>query len=123
MSIHHRRSFLKQLAASGAALAGIAHAPVSLRAAEPSKESTVKTPADLPIVDTHQHLWDLTKFNLPWTKDNEKLGRSFVMSDYLAATRGLNVVKTVYMEVDVDPTQQQREAEFVIGLCQRDDNP
>src|SRR5205823_6408401 len=40
-----------------------------------------------------------------------------------AATQGLNVVKTVYMEVDVDPTQQVQEAEHVIDLCQRKDNP
>ena len=77
----------------------------------------------IPIVDTHQHLWDLKKFNLPWTKGNDILARSFVMSDYLAATQGLNVAKTVYMEVDVEPSQQVQEAEYVIDLCQRKDNP
>jgi predicted TIM-barrel fold metal-dependent hydrolase len=83
----------------------------------------VDAQAGLPIVDTHEHLWDLTKFKLPWTKGNEKLGRSFVTRDYLEATQGLNVVKSVYMEVDVDPTQQVQEAEYVIDLCQRNDNP
>lgn len=78
---------------------------------------------NLPIVDTHQHLWDLTKFRLHWLAGNPKLNRSFVMEDYYAATEGLNVVKTVYMEVDVDPAQQAEEAEYVIDLCRRDDNP
>ena len=41
----------------------------------------------------------------------------------LAATAGLNVVKSIYMEVDVDPAQQPMEAEYVIDLCQRADNP
>lgn len=82
------------------------------------------TAADaLPIVDTHQHLWDLSKFHLPWTKGNDVLARSFVMADYLQATAGLNVTKTVYMEVDVHPSQQMREAEYVIDLCTRPDNP
>jgi predicted TIM-barrel fold metal-dependent hydrolase len=87
------------------------------------KDANVDAQASLPIVDTHEHLWDLTKFNLPWTKGNEKLGRSFVTKDYLAATQGLHVVKSVYMEVDVDPAQQAQEAEYVIELCRRNDNP
>jgi predicted TIM-barrel fold metal-dependent hydrolase len=77
----------------------------------------------LPIVDTHQHLWDLTKFRLPWLKEGDVFNKSHVMSDYLKATAGLNVVKTIYMEVDVAPEQQNEEAEYVIGLCQRADNP
>ena len=82
-------------------------------------------PDQLPIIDAHQHLWDLTKFKLPWHKgdDTKPLQRSFVMSDYLEATKGLNVVKTVYMEVDVEPDQQMAEADYVTDLCKRDDNP
>lgn len=80
---------------------------------------------NLPVIDTHQHLWDLTKFTLPWhrAEDVGTLRRNYVMSDYLEATRGLNVVKTVYMEVDVAPEQQTAEAEYVFDLCARDDNP
>ncbi len=81
------------------------------------------TPPIPPIIDTHQHLWDLQKFSLPWTKGNETLGRNFVTADYLQATAGLPLVEAVYMEVDVDPAQQEAEARSVIELCQRDDNP
>ena len=77
----------------------------------------------LPIVDTHQHLWDLTKFNLPWTADLPQLNRSFVTSDYLAATADVNVVKAIYMEVDVAPDQQVAEAEHLIALSQSDEHP
>ena len=77
----------------------------------------------IPIIDTHQHLWDLTIFHLPWQKDNPKLARSFVMRDYLEATAGLNVVKSIYMEVDVEPSQQPAEADHVIAICQRGDTP
>jgi len=82
-----------------------------------------KETAMLPIVDTHQHLWDLTKFRLPWLKEGDALNESHVMSDYLKATAGLNVVRTVYMEVDVAPEQQTEEAEYVIDLCKRADAP
>jgi L-fuconolactonase len=79
--------------------------------------------ASIPIVDTHQHLWDLERFRVPWLQGAPELNRSFVTEDYLEATRGLGVVKTVYMEVDVDPSQQVQEADYVIDLCRRDENP
>jgi predicted TIM-barrel fold metal-dependent hydrolase len=108
-----RREFLKQTAA----LVGAACAAGAV-ADEPSGD---KPP--IPIVDTHQHLWDLKKFRLPWVKEGDKLARSYLPSDYAAATAGLRVVQTVYMEVDVAPEQQTAEAEYVIDLCRRADNP
>ncbi len=77
----------------------------------------------LPIVDTHQHLWDLDRFRLPWLTGQTTLNRSFRLADYLEATAALNVVQTVYMEVDVDPSQHEAEAQYVIDLCQQPDNP
>lgn len=73
--------------------------------------------AVIPIVDTHQHLWDLSRFRLAWVEEGDPLARSFVMDDYRKATAGLNVVKTVYMEVDVVPAQQQAEADHVTAVC------
>jgi len=54
-----------------------------------------------PIVDTHQHIWDLNQFNLSWLDSEPTLNRSFVMKDYVAAVKEMNVRKAVYMEVDV----------------------
>jgi predicted TIM-barrel fold metal-dependent hydrolase len=77
-----------------------------------------------PIVDTHQHLWDLDRFSLPWlTRGEEPLGRSYLPADYAEATKGLGVVKSVYMEVDVAPEQQVAEAEYVLGLIRKGDTP
>jgi len=77
----------------------------------------------LPIVDTHQHLWDLSRFKLPWLEWARPLDKDHLMSDYLLATDGLEVVKTVYMEVDVEVGQRAREAEYVIDLCGSPENP
>jgi predicted TIM-barrel fold metal-dependent hydrolase len=81
-------------------------------------------PAMLPVIDTHQHLWDLTKLRLGWltSKDNP-LGQSFTPKEYAEATQGLNVVKSVYMEVDVVPEQQQQEADYVVALCESGKTP
>ncbi len=79
--------------------------------------------AEIPIIDTHQHLWDLSRFRLPWLGGGGPLARNHLMGDYLEAAQGLGVVKSVYMEVDVDPAQHAEEAEYVIDLCRRGDNP
>src|SRR4051812_24166626 len=95
-----RRKFLAQSTAM------LAAASVNAQAAD-----------DLPIVDTHQHLWDLDAFRLPWHADAPQvLRRSYGPADYREATRGLNVRQTVYMEVDVDPSQKHAEAQHVVNL-------
>jgi predicted TIM-barrel fold metal-dependent hydrolase len=77
----------------------------------------------IPIVDTHQHLWHVKQFSLPWLAGLDALNKSFSMSDYMAESAESQVVKTVYMEVDVAPEQRVAEAEFVSGLCRSEDNP
>lgn len=77
----------------------------------------------IPIIDTHQHLWDLSKFELPWVNGVPIFERSYLPSDYAEATKDSNVVRSIYMEVDVAATQKVAEAEYIIDLCQRDDNP
>ena len=79
----------------------------------------------LPIVDTHQHMWDLAQFALPWLEGEgmEPLRKNYLLSDYLAAGAGAGIARTIYMEVDVAAEQHIAEAEFVAGLCKADDNP
>ena len=115
----NRRRFLHRTVRTvlGGATAGM----VGLAAAQQPKEPAM---ADaLRIVDTHQHLWDLSKLRLSWLKRSGALNRSYVMKDYLEATAGLNVVKAVYMEVDVDDGCQVAEAEYVLDICRRGDAP
>jgi L-fuconolactonase len=101
-----RRRFLQQTAALTVA-AGLSNA------------SRADDRDTMPIIDTHQHLWDVSRFALRWLKGAPKLDRSFLMKDYRQATEGLNVVKSVYMEVDVDPAQQVAEADYVLDLIRR----
>lgn len=77
----------------------------------------------IPIVDCHQHLWDLSKFKLAWVKAGEPLAVSFGQKEYAAATEGLNFVKSVYMEVDVVEEQQQQEADYLIEMIKAKNTP
>lgn len=77
----------------------------------------------MPIVDTHQHLWDLSVVQPPWLKPGGELTRDYVTKDYLEATTGLNFTQAVYMEVAVSEDQLVAEAEHVSGLCAHPDHP
>ena len=113
----HRREFIKH-----ASLAGLAS--TTMPSLSPLDSFAADTKEALPIIDTHQHLWDLSKFQPPWLSGApEILSKSYVTKDYLEATAGLNVVKAVYMEVDVAPEQQVEEAEHVISLSKSNDHP
>jgi len=114
-----RREFL----AHSTAITGAVGLGSALQGVESVADESVQS---VPIIDTHQHLWDLDQFKLPWIDpDNaaqEPLRHTFLIPEYRHHTQGLNVVKTVYMEVNVHPDQQQQEAKFVIGLCEAEDN-
>ena len=108
-----RRRFLRQVGAAAAA--------AWIQAAGGAEEKAM--PA-IPIVDTHEHLWDLEKVRLPWLQSAEEVLRhSYVTKDYVEATAGLNVVKAVYMEVDVAADCKLAEAKYVLEICQRGDTP
>jgi predicted TIM-barrel fold metal-dependent hydrolase len=111
-SITTRRSFLQASTALAAA-----HAVPALTAAQVAQDL-------IPAVDTHQHLWDLSKLQLPWLKGApEILSKTYGLKEYEEATRGLNVVQAVYMEVDVRPEDHVLEAETLIEICRSGKSP
>lgn len=75
------------------------------------------------IVDTHQHLWDLDLFRYSWLSTLPQLNRSFRMADYLDATTGLDVVKSVHLEADVDERYMLDETRYLLALADQPDNP
>ena len=75
------------------------------------------------IVDTHQHLWDKDLFHYSWLDSIPQLNRSFRMADYLAATKGLAVVKSLHLEADVDEPYMLDETRHLLALADQPDNP
>jgi L-fuconolactonase len=108
-----RRTFLQ----ASAAVAVAASTPL-ISAADQNSEKLI------PAVDTHQHLWDLSKLQLPWLKGApEVLSRTYGLKEYAEATRGLNVVQAVYMEVDVRPEDHVLEAQMLVDICRSGKSP
>jgi predicted TIM-barrel fold metal-dependent hydrolase len=75
------------------------------------------------IIDTHQHLWDLDLFRYAWLGAVPGLNRSFRMPDYLMAAEGLNVVKSVHLEADVDEPYMLGETRHLLALADQPENP
>jgi predicted TIM-barrel fold metal-dependent hydrolase len=75
------------------------------------------------LIDTHQHIWDLSRFTYSWCKDIPKLNRSFLMKDYLEASREAEVAKSVFVECDVDEPFMLDETRWVLSLAEQKDNP
>ena len=75
----------------------------------------------LPIVDTHQHLWDIERFKEGWSAP--PFPGNFSMREYRIAIKGLNVVKSVYIEVTVPPDKRHEEAFYAVELCKDRSNP
>src|SRR4051794_7665406 len=130
---YRRREFLKLAGAAAAGAAGVSATSRALAKPPPTYlpkpylgQRLSLEPGSaraVPILDTHQHLWDLRRFRLPWLAEDSPIHKDFLMEDYLKATQRLNVVRSVYVEVGVEPSQQAAEAEWALGQCGRTDTP
>src|SRR5918992_1965512 len=78
---------------------------------------------DLPIVDAHQHFWDLERNYLPWLCDEppipfrygdyRALRRNYLPEDYLRDAAGHEVVGTVHVETEWGPDDPVGETRWL----------
>lgn len=83
----------------------------------------METSETLPIVDAHQHFWDLSRNYHPWLCDPEpipfrygdysRLKRSYMPADYRRDSAGFAIVKSVYVEAEWDPKTPLAETRWV----------
>ena len=88
---------------------------------------------DLPVVDAHHHIWDLSSNHHPWLSeeppppfrygDSRPLRRNYMPDDYRRDAAGQNIVATVYMEAEHDPADPLRETRWVHEVAARDGLP
>ncbi|MFC0386597.1 amidohydrolase family protein [Muricoccus vinaceus] len=89
--------------------------------------------AVLPIIDAHQHFWDLDANHHPWLRDPEPipfrygdysaLRRNYLPADYRADAARHPVVGTVHMEAEFDPAHPVAETEWLERLAKREGLP
>lgn len=81
---------------------------------------------DFPIIDAHQHFWDLERNYLPWLSDDKPipfrygdygpLRRTYLPDDYLKDAAPFRIAKTVYIETEWDPADPVGETKWVQEL-------
>jgi predicted TIM-barrel fold metal-dependent hydrolase len=79
----------------------------------------------MPIVDAHQHFWDLERNRYPWLQDKpvkfrygdySALRRNYLPHDFLSDTKGLDVRKTVHVEAEWYPADPLGETRWLMQV-------
>ncbi len=73
---------------------------------------------EIPIVDTHLHLWDRSVMDYPWLSGI--LDRDFLVKDFKDATKGANIQKMVFVECARKPEQYLKEVRWVEDKSKED---
>lgn len=83
----------------------------------------------IPIVDAHHHFWDLERNRYPWLNgghtvpfrygDYSSLMRSYLPEDYLRDSANQNVVKSVHVEAEWDPSDPVGETRWLHEVAEQ----
>lgn len=76
---------------------------------------------DLPIVDSHVHMWNPAQFNMTWLAAFPLLNQPYSQQQYWQATRNIPITAIVYVETAVAPEEALLEAQWITNLAR--DNP
>ncbi len=83
--------------------------------------------ADVPVIDAHQHFWDLDRNYLPWLRDQppipfrygdySAIRKNYMPPDYRRDASGMNLVGSVFVETEWDRTDSVGETRWVNELA------
>jgi len=73
-----------------------------------------------PIIDTHVHLWDVSRLRYAWHASVSQLNRNYLIEDFRAACSAVQVAKLVFVQCDCDPVQSGEEVDWVTAVSRRD---
>jgi len=120
MSPQLNRRMLLRAAAAGAAMAPLLGGGMAFAAEGATASAGAAQPNALPIIDAHIHLWDLTKFSVPWVVGNPVLQKTYVLPDLKAQAAGTGVVGMVYVQASWALEYSLLEADYVANLAAYD---
>ncbi|MDP6523849.1 MAG: amidohydrolase family protein [Kiritimatiellia bacterium] len=68
---------------------------------------------DIPIVDSHLHVWNPETVSYPWLIDLPKLNRPHLPDEYREITNGLLIEKMVFVQCEADFAMFREEVDWV----------
>lgn len=77
---------------------------------------------NIPITDTHFHIWDTSQLTLEWVQAFSSLKQKYTLKDYQAATKNQFFTKSCYAEVDVIKSDLTKESDYIMEVCHSDQN-
>jgi len=75
---------------------------------------------DIPIIDTHMHLWNPAHFRMSWTDGDALLNRPYTVDVYHEQTRELALEAMVFVECGVEPQYAFLEAQWAVACARAD---
>lgn len=75
---------------------------------------------NFPLVDTHLHIWDLSRLRYPWLASVPSLNKNHLIEDYRRACGPVAVAKMVFLQCECDPAQFQAEVDWVTEVAKAD---
>lgn len=75
---------------------------------------------NIPIIDTHLHLWDTSLLHYPWLESVPAIHRSFLLPDYQQAVQDYQVAQMVFVQAECLPEQYLEEVRFVTAQAAKD---
>ena len=75
---------------------------------------------NIPIVDTHLHLWDINHLSYPWLNTIPTLHKSFFLKDYKQACDGIDIERMVFVQCECVPDEFMKEVQWVTALAAED---
>ena len=68
----------------------------------------------LPIIDSHLHLWDIGRLSYPWLNEVLPIKKTFLAGDYQQQTISFTIEKMVFVQCECLPQQCLNEVQFVM---------
>jgi len=88
---------------------------------------------DLPFVDAHVHLWDLTRIRYPWLTPPfadygpngsvEAIAHDYLLDDYRRESAAWNIVGMVHVEAGADMAHALLETHWLDEMAEKEDLP
>ncbi|MDN3686761.1 amidohydrolase family protein [Cyclobacterium jeungdonense] len=77
--------------------------------------------SDIPLVDTHLHLWNLSEMDYPWLQGADNpLAKNHLLPDYQQASDAFPISKMVFVECGRVPEQYLQEVDWVVKQSEKD---